>query len=75
MATEHRHPALCRDAGYEYQAVVLGRRQEAERQVATLARSGWELTDLYTPHYGVLTIIGHFRRKVPRLVPRAAQED
>jgi hypothetical protein len=54
-----------REAGWEYRALPLGGVSRAEDQIAELARMGWELEHAYAPHYGALTIIGYFRRRVP----------
>jgi hypothetical protein len=38
-----------------------GRRRAAD-DIATLEEAGWELEWVAAPHYGALTLIGHFRR-------------
>jgi hypothetical protein len=40
-------------------------RLRAAAEIAALEAEGWELEGVTTPHYGALTLIGHFRRPAP----------
>jgi hypothetical protein len=54
-----------REAAWDYRALPLGGTSRAADQIAALARMGWELEHVSAPHYGMLTLIGYFRRRVP----------
>jgi SAM-dependent methyltransferase len=43
----------------------VGGTSRAADQIAALARMGWEQEHVSAPHYGMLTLIGYFRRRVP----------